>query len=114
MNGKNEKGNGKFENQEPLEIKVRNVCFELGGTFSTPGAIAALEEAGETGLTYLARHHSGDWGDVSKRDKKENELSLKKGFRIVSVYKLPNTGEKIWIITEADRSSTTILLPSEY
>lgn len=112
MNGKNEKG--KFENRQLLQTQVGNIQFEIGGIYATPGAIAALEEAGEIGLTYLARHQSGDWGDISKGDKKENELSLKKGFRIVSAYILPNTGEKIWIITEADRSSTTILLPSEY
>ncbi len=112
MDRKNEKGN--LENRQPLITQVGNIQFEIGGIYATPGAIAALEEAEETAVTYLARHHSGDWGDVSKRDKKENELSLKKGFRIVSTYTLPNTGEKIWIITEADQSATTILLPSEY
>jgi hypothetical protein len=99
MNEKNGKGKRKFK---------------LGSIFSTPGAEEALAEASEDAAIYLALHHSGDWGDVSESDKKENELSLKKGFRIVSAYILPNTGEKIWIITEADRSSTTILLPSEY
>ncbi len=88
--------------------------FKLGSIFSTPGAVEALAEASEEAGFYLELHSSGDWGDVSEEDKKENELSLKKGFRIVSAYILPNTDEKIWIITEADRSSTTILLPSEY
>ncbi len=114
MNGNNEKGKGILENRQPVITQVGNIQFEIGGIYATPGAITALEEAGEVGLTYLARHHSGDWGDVSEPDKEENELSLKEGFRIVSAYTLPNTGEKIWIITEADRSSTTILLPSEY
>lgn len=98
--------------KEKIEVAKRK--FELGSIFSTPGAIEALAEASEEAAIFLALHHSGDWGDISERDKKENELSLKKGFRIVSAYILPNTGEKIWIITEADRSATTILLPSEY
>ncbi len=61
----------------------------------------------------LARHRSGDWGDLSEEDKRENELSLKEGFRLLSAYE---SGElaKIWIITEADRSATTILFPDEY
>jgi hypothetical protein len=59
----------------------------------------------------LARHVSGDWGDLGDEDKAENELSVEKGFRILSSYKL-NTGATIWIITEADRSATTFLLGS--
>ena len=62
---------------------------------------------------FLARHHSGDWGDLGEEDIAENELSLEKGFRLLSAYQL-NTGVRIWIITEADRSATTILLPEEY
>lgn len=88
--------------------------FKLGSIFSTPGAIEALAEASDDAGFYLELHSLGDWGDVSEKDKEENELSLKKGFRIVSAYILPITDEKILIITEADRSSTTILLPSEY
>jgi hypothetical protein len=88
--------------------------FELGIIVSTPGAIKALAEVRDYAEVYLDLHSSGDWGDVSESDKKENELSLKKGFRIISAYKLPITGKKIWIITEANRSMTTILLPSEY
>ena len=60
----------------------------------------------------LTRHVTGDWGDLGEEDKKENELSVKKGFRILSAYTLKN-GERAWIITEADRSVTTILLPSD-
>jgi hypothetical protein len=87
--------------------------FSLGETFSTPGAIEALKDAGQTPQKYLIRHQCGDWGDVSDEDKAENELSLKEGFRLISAYVL-STGVKIWVITEADRSYTTILLPSEY
>lgn len=79
------------------------------------GALETLEKAGVPPLRLLGRHQSGDWGDVSESDKKENELSLKEGFRLLSAYKLPNDGGKVlWIITEADRSVTTILLPEEY
>jgi hypothetical protein len=86
--------------------------FPLGRVVATPGALKLLKEAGEDPLYYLARHRSGDWGDLDNYDNKENELALKHGWRIVSSYPV---GEKcIWIITEADRSSTTILLSEEY
>jgi hypothetical protein len=62
----------------------------------------------------LARHHSGDWGGVSPEDAKENDFSVKHGFRIVSSYTAGRTGERVWIITEADRSVYTVLLPKEY
>ncbi len=87
--------------------------FPLGRTVATPGALDALKEAGESPAYYLDRHITGDWGDVPPEDAQENELSLKEGFRILSAYTL-STGVKIWVITEADRSSTTILLPEEY
>jgi hypothetical protein len=61
----------------------------------------------------LSRHANGDWGDVDETDRKENELSLEKGFRLLSVYKDRNDA-KFWIITEADRSATTVLLPEDY
>jgi hypothetical protein len=61
----------------------------------------------------LQRHSSGDWGDLPEEDKRENELSLREGFRLLSAYEKPPL-PKIWIITEADRSATTILFPSEY
>ncbi len=87
--------------------------FALGETFITPGAQEALEIAGETAIQFLRRHMSQDWGEVSEEDARENELSLRDGFRLLSAYRTTR-GEKIWIITEADRSATTILLPSEY
>ena len=85
----------------------------LGRTVATPGALEALQGAGESPLGYLARHATGDWGDLDADDKRENELSVREGYRILSAYHL-GTGVKLWIITEADRSSTTILLPEEY
>jgi hypothetical protein len=85
----------------------------LGGTYATPGAVAALEEAHQTPAELLSRHEAGDWGEVGPEDWEENELSVREGFRILSAYTL-KTGVKIWVITEADRSVTTILLPDEY
>jgi len=87
------------------------VSFELGQIVITPSALEALPN--EEVLTALSRHANGDWGDVSAEDRQENELSLKEGFRLFSVY---HTGSnlKFWIITEADRSVTTILLPDDY
>ena len=85
--------------------------FSLGHLVATPGALEALND--ESFWPYIKRHTNGDWGDVCAEDKAENELSLKEGFRLLSAYHLPD-GLKIWIITEADRSATTILLPEEY
>ena len=87
--------------------------FALGQTFITPGAQEALEIAGETPIQFLRRHVSADWGELSQEDVQENELSLREGFRLLGAYRTAK-GQKIWIITEADRSATTILLPSEY
>ena len=85
----------------------------LGQVVATPGALAALEEAVESVMGYLARHASRDWGEVPPEDWEENEFSIERELRVLSAYTLRN-GTKIWIITEADRSVTTILLPSEY
>jgi hypothetical protein len=86
--------------------------FLLGRVVATPGALQLLEEVGEDPLPYLARHASGDWGELDSQDRRENERSLKNGWRVLSSYPV---GEKtLWIITEADRSVTTILLPEEY
>ena len=84
----------------------------LGRIVATPGALRVLLEAEENPLCYPARHASGDWGELDEEDHRENELSLEHGWRIVSSYPI---GEKtIWVITEADRSVTTLLLPEEY
>lgn len=87
--------------------------IKLGQIVATPGALAALDEAGQNPNEFLERHQSGDWGEVPSEDWNENELSVKEGFRVLSAYTL-STGKKIWIITEADRSATTLLLPDEY
>jgi len=87
--------------------------FPLGQVVATPGALAALQGTGESPLTFLQRHAQGDWGDLDEEDKQENEFSLTRYLRLLSAYTLKD-GTHIWIITEADRSATTILLPSEY
>jgi len=87
--------------------------FTLGQTFITPGAEEALQIAGQTAIEFLRRHMSCDWGELSEDDVHENELSLEQGFRLLSNYQT-GKGQQLWIITEADRSATTVLLPSEY
>jgi hypothetical protein len=87
--------------------------FSLGQIVSTPGALEALQQAGQAPLVFLNRHVRGDWGDVCAEDAEANLQSLKDGSRLLSSYKT-SKGVKLWIITEADRSSTCILLPEEY
>lgn len=87
--------------------------FQLGHTVATPGALQALQEAGQGWITFLDRHITGDWGELGAGDRQLNEQALQDGGRIFSAYVLA-TGVTIWVITEADRSSTCILLPSEY
>jgi len=87
--------------------------FSLGQIVATPGALDALARANQQAGHFLNRHVSGDWGDLSSEDRTENEYSLQHGFRILSSYKTA-AGEKLWLITEADRSVTTLLLPEEY
>ena len=87
--------------------------FTLGQTFITPGAQEAIQIAGQTEIEFLRRHMSGDWGDLSADDIAENEFSLTEGLRLLSSYQTAK-GQQLWIITEADRSATTILLSSEY
>jgi hypothetical protein len=89
------------------------MLFELGRIVATPGALKALEEAGQQPAEFLDRHVNGDWGELDDEDKRENEFSVRNGFRILSAY-TTNAGDKLWIITEADRSATTFLLPEEY
>jgi hypothetical protein len=89
--------------------------FSLGQVVWTRGVnerVAESEPFAKFVLDSLKRHRHGDWGDLGEEDRKENELSLEKGFRILSAYS--HQEGKIWIITEADRSATTILFPDEY
>jgi len=84
-----------------------------GRLVATPGALALLEQTNKSPVEFLSRHLRGDWGDLCREDKAENELGLKYGFRLLSCYQVTDT-EKIWIITEADRSVSTLLLREEY
>lgn len=95
-----------------METNKRQL-FAYGDVVTTPKAQAELQKAGVTWLEYFIRHITGDWGDLCQEDKEANEQALVSRLRILSAYKLP-TGEKLWIITEADRSATTILKPNEY
>jgi hypothetical protein len=88
--------------------------FRIGRPVITPAAQAALDAVGIVGVLLLARHIHGDWGDLSIEDATANELALLTGTRLLSSYNLPDGRSKIWVITEADRSVTTILLPEEY
>lgn len=94
-------------------METQAAKFNMGLVFATPGALEALEAADESSLRFLMRHASGDWGDVCEEDGMANEFAVESELRLFSVYHLRD-GTKIWIITEADRSATTILLPSEY
>jgi hypothetical protein len=87
--------------------------FALGEVVATPGAVMALGAADQSPLALLARHVTGDWGELDEHDQRENAFSVKHGLRILSAYTL-ETGVKLWLITEADRSVTTFLLPEEY
>ena len=89
------------------------IRFPLGQVVATPGALSALEKAEQLPAEFLDRHVNGDWGDVTDADKQENEVSIEQGFRILSAY-TTSSGDRIWVLTEADRSATMILLPEEY
>jgi hypothetical protein len=84
----------------------------LGRIVATPGALNLLMEAGGHPFEYLARHATGDWGELCSFDRRQNEIALRDGYRLLSSY--PVGRERVWVITEADRSITTILLPEEY
>ena len=84
----------------------------LGRVVATPGALKLLLEAGGHPFDYLARHATGDWGELCAFDRRQNEIALRDGLRVFSSYEI-SVG-RVWIITEADRSITTILLPEEY
>ena len=84
----------------------------LGRVVATPGALKLLSEASEDLFGYLARHATGDWGELCSFDRRQNEIALREGLRVLSSYEVP--AGRVWIITEADRSVTSILLPEEY
>jgi len=95
------------------------IKFSLGQIVATPGALEALKNANQSAMEFIKRHIQGDWGDLGAEDKQQNEFAIvhegdiEKQNRVFSAY-TTKMGEKLWIITEADRSSTCLLLPSEY
>src|SRR6266446_7273689 len=89
------------------------IRFPLGRVVATPGAFSALEKAEQLPAEFLDRHVNGDWGEVPDADKQENEVAIEQGFRILSGY-TTSAGDKLWILTEADRSATILMLPEEY
>ena len=90
---------------------VSAVKFPLGRLVATPNALNQLTQ--DDILTGISRHQAGDWGDMVPDDRNENDQALAKGCRLLSVYHATN-GLTFWIITEADRNSTTVLLPEDY
>lgn len=86
--------------------------FPLGQVVATAGVHRHLVESGIDPWPYLQLHQCGDWGNVPPEDARENDLSVEHGFRVLSAYEIG--GERVWIITEADRSATTLLFPMEY
>jgi hypothetical protein len=87
--------------------------FPLGRIISTPGVLEAFQKSGEEPATYIDRHVCGDWGELDPHDKALNDRGVDGGDRIFSSYRLKDR-TKVWIITEHDRSVTTVLLPDEY
>jgi hypothetical protein len=94
-------------------LHLEGAPFPLGRLLATPGALEALNKANQQPFEFLARHARGDWGDLDAHDIAENQFSLDHGFRLLSSY-TTSAGDKLLIITEADRSATTLLLPEEY
>jgi len=90
------------------------MLFKLGWLVATPGALRAIEENNVDTWSLLQRHVNGEWGCISEADKLENRRCVEKGCRVMSSYPLNERGDKLWVITEADRSSTCLLLPEEY
>ena len=98
--------------QPPAFARPRpSVSFPLGQTVITPNAAASVEHADV--LSALRRHASGDWGELGEEDRAANDRALVEGTRLLSAYR-SSKGIRFWIITEADRSVTTILLPEDY
>jgi hypothetical protein len=87
--------------------------FPLGKVVATPGALEAMARSGNSIHDLLKRHVAGDWGDVCDADTRLNDEAIHNGGRLLSSYRLTN-GAKLWVLTEADRSATTALLPEEY
>ena len=102
-----------MSNKHCIKCNETKPLFTLGQVVATPGALEVLDQAAVNALELLQRHQHGDWGSVPPEDAEENMRSVTNGWRILSSYQV-NNDDRIWIITEADRSVTTLLLPDEY
>ncbi|MBN9521375.1 hypothetical protein J0H58_23115 [bacterium] len=87
--------------------------FDPGQIVATPAALGAIRPSGQTPTEFLRKHVNGDWGHLDGHDQKQNQIALREGGRLVSAYQT-RKGDDLWVITEVDRSSTCLLLPSEY
>lgn len=87
--------------------------FQMGKVVATPGALEALNRSSQSPGEFLTKHARGEWGDLDASDVEANQAALQDGTRILSSYKT-RLGDTIWVITEADRSSTCLLLPEDY
>ena len=96
----------------PKARRTRPARFPLGHVVATPGALEAVRANGIDVLGLVHRHASGDWGAVCAGDAQANDHALEHGARVLSAYE--TVAGRLWVITEADRSATTVLLPSEY
>jgi hypothetical protein len=101
------------QTMKPVHSPFPDSKFPLGRILATPGALEVLGECGQQASEFFSRHAAGDWGDIHPEDIGLNEQALLHGSRLMSVYQT-NDGTKVWLITEADRSATTLLLPEEY
>ena len=102
-----------MSNKHCINCNEVKPLFPLGQVVATPSALAALDQAAVNASQLLKRHQHGDWGVVPSEDAEENVRSVVNGWRILSSYQV-NDDDQIWIITEANRSVTTLLLPDEY
>lgn len=101
------------EGDAPEAQALSSPRFPPGQIVATPGALAAMEEYRCRPLSLLARHLTGDWGDLPAEDAQANDLALNAGGRVLSGY-LIGGETRVWLITESDRSATTFILPGEY
>lgn len=102
-----------MQRSTPKQSIISEGKFPLGQVAATPGVLRAIAEAGNSPQEFLSRHATGDWGELDEHDRQTNDLSVARGLRILSAYYLRDR-TTLWVITEADRSSTTLLLPEEY
>ncbi|MDR5853247.1 hypothetical protein P9239_17885 [Caballeronia sp. LZ062] len=93
-------------------LRLFHPLFRPGRIFVSPAALQVLRTAGVSPVELVLRHVSGDWGNLSDSDRRQNELSVEAGLRLLSSYDLP-TGQSVWVITGWDRSATTILVPDD-